>query len=153
MLWHELTLLATLCLGSGVDEARAVFNEVEAAVTSRAFSIETLPDCADEFAELEVARDATGRVRRLLHSFGSEDSSQRATSYYDAGGRLRFLFVKVGAVPSAWVEARWWFDRRGKRIKRARRSGGEGPTYYAHQPEPYLVSDPAAFIAARTTCR
>ncbi len=155
MLSHELALAATLCLSAsdgGVDAVKDLFNEIEAGLASKALTTEKLNDCNDEFSSFEVSRDAKGAVRRLVHDFGGEDSSQRAASYYDDTGRLRFLFVKVGAVPSAWVEARWWFDERGKIIKTRRKVGGEGPQYYAHEPGPYLVKDPVTFLKQLQRC-
>lgn len=155
MLSHELALAAMLCLSAadgGVDDVKEIFNEVEAALASKALNTETVNDCDDEFSNFEVSRDAKGNVRRFVHAFGGEDSSQRASSTYDDKGRLRFVFVKVGAVPSAWVEARWWFDERGKVLKHQRKVGGEGPQYYANELGPYLVKDPAAFLKKLKRC-
>ena len=151
MLSHELVLLATLCLGAdgGVDAVKDVFTEVEAATLNS----ETLQDCSGEDpSEVEVLRDASGVIRKLVRANGSEDHTETATSYFDASARLRFLFVKAGAVPSAHVESRWWFDERGKVIKHKREMGGEGPQYFGAELKPYLVKDAAAFLKKMKRC-
>lgn len=155
--------LADVCLtllsaGAGPDEpqvvaARAVYAEVNAAVEAKTLPQQTLADCTDEFSELTVAKDEKGVIRYLLRSFGGSDSSHRYHQYYDAEGRLRFVLAKVGAVPSAWVQARWWLDEAGKTVRQTRKVGGEGPQYYANDPKDVLVKDPKAFVAARTRCR
>ena len=155
MLLHELTLLATLCLGAdgGVGAVKDTFNEVEAAVAAKAYAEESIQDCTGgEYSEITVFRDATTAVRKLERSNGSDDHLETASSYYDANGRLRFLFVKAGAVPSAHVESRWWFDERGKVLKHTRDAGGEGPTYFGAELKPYLVKDANAFLTKRTRC-
>lgn len=156
MLSHELALAATLCLAAadgGVDDVKALFAEVEAAVTAKALKTETLQDCSgDERWEVEVFRDASGVVRKLERAEGSEDHLQTVTSYYDVSGRLRFVFLKAGAVPDGHVEARWWLDERGKVIKQKRKTWGEGPTYFGGELKPHLVSDAAAYLKKLKRC-
>jgi hypothetical protein len=151
MLLHELVLLATVTLGAdgGVDAVKDVFTEVEAA----SLNSESLRDCSGEDpSDVEVLREASGTIRKLVRSNGSEDHTESATSYFDTSGRLRFLFVKAGAVPSAHVESRWWFDERGKVIKHKREAGGEGPHYFGAELKPYLVKDAAAFLKNMQRC-
>ena len=155
MLSHELTLVAMLCLGAdgGTEAAKNTFNDVEAAVAAKTLTRESLQDCTGgDYSEVDVFREATGVIRKLERSNGSADHLETTSSYYDAKGRLRFLFVKAGAVPSAHVEARWWFDERGKVLKHTRDAGGEGPTYFGAELKLYLVKDPNAFLAKRTRC-
>ena len=96
-----------------IEAARAVYAAVRAALDAKALSTRELTDCTQEFSGFSISTDAQGVVRLLVRDFGGGDSSQKAESYYDEQGRLRFVFVKVGAVPSAWVEARWWLDETG----------------------------------------
>lgn len=127
--------MLTLGADGGVDGVKDVFSEVEAARLNA-----------------ELLRDASGAIRKLVRSNGTEDHTESATSYFDASGRLRFLFVKAGAVPSAFVEARWWFDERGNVIKKQRDVGGEGPRSFGTGLEPYLVKDAAAFLKKMKRC-
>ncbi len=134
-----------------VESARAVFTEVRAALDGGTFTTRKTVDCTQEFSELTLASDAKS-VRYLLRDFGGSDSSQRVEAFYDAKGTLRFVFVRVGAVPSAWVEARYWLDEAGQLVWKARTTGGEGPTYYANDPAEYLVKAPLAFFEKRARC-
>ncbi|MGV3622764.1 MAG: hypothetical protein ACO1OB_18235 [Archangium sp.] len=157
MLSHELALLATLCLAGtdgGVDDIKAVFEEVEAAVAAKSLGTEQLQDCSGETMwEVTVFRDAAGAVRKLERVNGSEDHLQTVTSYFDLQGRLRFIFLEAGAVPDGHVEARWWFDDAGKVIKQKRKAWGEGPTYFGTELKPHLVKDPAAYVKKMKQCR
>ena len=135
-----------------IEAARAVYAAVRAALDAKALGTRELTDCTQEFSGFSLSTDAQGVVRLLVRDFGGGDSSQKAESYYDEQGRLRFVFVKVGAVPSAWVEARWWLDETGAVLWKTRSTGGEGPTYYANEAAEYLVKNPAAFVGKRTRC-
>jgi hypothetical protein len=137
---------------AAVESARAVFAEVRAALEAKQLVSREVPDCTQQFSSFTLATDAKGAVRLLVREFGGEDSSHRAETYYDAAGRLRFVFVKVGAVPSAWVEARYWLNEAGALVRKARAFGGEGPNSYANEPAEYLVKDPMRFVLARTDC-
>lgn len=148
MLSHELALVATLCL-AGVDEVKDVFNEVEKATLTR----ESLQDCSDDaYWEVTVFRDASGNVRKLERAEGSEDHTQTVASYFDLEGRLRFVFLKAGAVPDGHVEARWWLDENGKVIKQKRKAWGEGPTYFGAELKPHLVKDAATYLKKMKRC-
>jgi hypothetical protein len=135
-----------------VEAARAVFTEVRAALDARTLATRATADCTQEFSELTLATDRQAVVRYLFRSFGGSDSSQSVEAFYDAKGTLRFVFVKVGAVPSAWVEARYWLDETGALVWKSRTTGGEGPTYYANDPAEYLVKNPLAFFEKRARC-
>lgn len=136
-----------------IESARAVYQEVRAALEAKRLTAREAHDCSEEFTNYTRFADADGTTRLLEWKFGGEDSAQAVESYYDAAGRLRFVFVKVGAVPSAWVEARFWLDARGRLLWKTRATGGEGPTYYAQEPGPYLIKKPDAWVARRTQCR
>ena len=135
-----------------VEASRAVFTEVRAALDAGTLTTRKTVDCTQEFSELTLATDAQSVVRYLLRDFGGSDSSHRVEAFYDAKGTLRFVFVRVGAVPSAWVEARYWLDEAGQLVWKARATGGEGPTYYANDPTEYLVKTPLAFFEKRVRC-
>ncbi|MBL8909122.1 MAG: hypothetical protein JNM17_00325 [Archangium sp.] len=153
LLAATLSLLVTATDGGAVESSREVFLEVEAAKKAGSLTKKVFRDCASEFSTFETWTDAAGVVRLLVWEFGSEDSAHRAENYFDANGKLRFLFVKVGAVPDAHVEARWWFDDAGKIAQKKRKVSGEGPTYYANEPGEYRVTSPAAFVSTRTKCK
>lgn len=156
MLLHELALLATLSLAGvdgGVDEVKRVYEDIEAAVTAKTLKVESLQDCSDDgYWEVEVFRDAAGAIRKLERAEGSDDHLQTASSYFDTRGRLRFLYVKAGAVPDGHVEARWWFDETGKIIKQKRKAWGEGPTYFATELKPYRINDAALHLKQMKRC-
>lgn len=147
-----ITLSVVLLAGPAPASAEAVAREVTEALKRGDLRTETLHDCTQEFSGFEVTRDAKGLVRRLVRSFGSEDSSHRAENFYDARGRLRLVAVTVRAVPSAWVEARFWLDETGKVTRTRRRQGGEGHTGYATELGEYGVTDPQRLLDARTRC-
>ncbi len=135
-----------------VEAARAVFTEVRAALDGKTLTVRETNDCTQQLSSLTLATDAQGVVRSLARDYGSEDSSHRAEAYYDASGRLRFVVVTIGAVPSSWVEARYWLDEAGALVWKTRASGGEGPTYYANDPAKYLVKHPLAYFEKRANC-
>jgi hypothetical protein len=135
-----------------VESARRVYAEVRAALDAGRLSTREVQDCTQEFSSFTVATDAAGIIRLLVRDFGGEDSSQTAEAYYDARGRLRFIFVNAGAVPSAWVQARFWLDEAGVVIWTRRAAGGEGPGLYANDPGEYRITDPAAYVDERTRC-
>jgi hypothetical protein len=135
-----------------VESARAVFTEVRAALDAKHLTSREARDCTQEFSAFITSTDEKGVVRLLVREFGNSDSTQRAEAYYDAAGRLRFVFVQVRAVPSSWVEARFWLDEGGTLVWKTRAMGGEGPGYYAYDPAEYLVKDPARYVEERTRC-
>ncbi len=135
-----------------VEASRAVFTEVRAAIDTKQLTMREAQDCTAEFSSFTLGTTTKGDVRFFVRDFGGSDSSQRVESYYDTQGRLRFVFVKVGAVPSAWVEARYWLDEAGTLVWKTRTTGGEGPRSYATNPAEYLTKNPTAFVAERTRC-
>lgn len=135
-----------------VEAARAVYAEVKEALESKRLEPKLRADCTQELSTFWVASDSSGVIRYLVRDFGSEDSSHRYEQYYDSAGRLRFAFAKVGAVPNAWVEARFWLDADGKVVWSTRQTGGEGPHYYAQKAEDVLVRHPQSYLTERTRC-
>lgn len=135
-----------------VVASRDVYKEVTAAVGAKTWRVIDAPDCVEEFTTWFLATDGQGVARYLRYEGGSGDSSQTVEQYYDAKGRVRFVFGRVGAVPSSWVEARWWLDESGAVVWTRRASGGEGPTYYLNELDPILVKKPLAGFAKNTRC-
>lgn len=135
-----------------VVPSRMVVTEVNDALATKKLEVREFVDCTDEFSNYTVATDSKLQVLQLVRDFGGGDSSHHAELFYDSAGRVRFLFVRVGAVPSAWVEARFWLDETGVVVWSTRQSGGEGPTYYARDIDDYLVRSPVRFLRARTSC-
>lgn len=136
-----------------VVASRAVFQEVTASVDAKTWRLVQRDDCDEEFTTWSLATDGRGVARYLRYEGGSGDSSHTVEQYYDASGRVRFVLGHVGAVPSAWVDARWWIDESGKVVWTRRASGGEGPTYYLNDLQEVLVTSPLADFAKNTRCR
>jgi hypothetical protein len=136
-----------------VVPARLAVVEATALENGQSLTRRDAHDCTQDFSTLAWWTDPrSGVVRKLVREFGSEDSSHHVEAWYDAQGRQRFVFAKVGAVPSAWIEARWWLDEQGRVTWHTRKTGGEGPSYYANDLSEYLVKDPARWVAERTAC-
>ena len=89
-----------------VVASRAIYEEVKQAVDGGKLATRVAEECAGEFTSMTVATDGAGVIRYTRYETGGDDSSHAHHHYYDARGRLRFVFARVGAVPSAWVEAR-----------------------------------------------
>ena len=64
----------------------------------------------------KIAIDSKGVVRRYENQAGSDDSALTWQHYYDAAGRLRFVFISGGAANGAQLEHRIYFDESGKRL-------------------------------------
>jgi len=134
-----------------VEASRAVYTEVKAAVEAKKLATIELPDCRSEFSSMALATDGHGVPRYFSQDYGSEDSATRTFAYYDTAGHVRFVMGKTGAVPSAWIEVRFWFDEHGTLLWKTRREGGEGPHYYLQDVDRIVVKDPKRFFAEHTT--
>lgn len=133
-----------------VEAARAVFTEVSAAVKAKTLTLEDHAECEHETFTLGF--DAQKRVRYLAIDRGGEDSVQRHEVFYDQQGVARFIFVKGGAVPSAWNEYRWWLDARSKEVWSQMKRGGEGPGGYPSTLDEALIADPRAWARDHASC-
>lgn len=93
----------------------------------------------------ELFQDEKGRARIFVLEEGSGDSMQSARHYYDEAGRLRFVFIRMGAVPDAHAEKRLYFAPDGRRIWETDQHL-QGPDPWARQvwPDEALVRDPQA---------
>jgi hypothetical protein len=69
-----------------------------------------------EDAERRLYADAEGRVVKFVRQAGGEEAALTWEQYYDAGGRLRHVFVHGGAVNGSVVEHRIWLDEEGRRL-------------------------------------
>lgn len=65
--------------------------------------------------------DDKGRIRELVLAGGSEDSAETDSHYYDANGKLRFIFTTRNDVHGNSDEIRTYFDETGARIWDVRR--------------------------------
>lgn len=100
-----------------VAAVRAVYEEVvQAAAAHRLARRDTTITCDEEDlgTDVTVMTDASGGVRLLSWKGGSDDHGETHRFYYDAAGRLRFLFVSRGAVNGTEQEERVYYapDRR-----------------------------------------
>lgn len=124
-----------------VVESRAVFEEVNALEAAGGLKLESKDmTCAanDAFTSFDeegmggpgyepttrriVGRDGKGTIRKLTLITSGTDGSTK-DGYYDASGRLRFLFDHAGADR---VEARSWFD--GSRLVWSQIKWADGST-------------------------
>jgi hypothetical protein len=88
--------------------------------------------------------DSKGKIRKLVTSGGSEDSSLTFTSYYDKDGRLRFVYIVGGAVNGTGIQHRIYLDAAGAKIWEIQKLvEGPGYTFPAEWPLEQLVFDPA----------
>jgi hypothetical protein len=88
--------------------------------------------------------DSKGKIRKLVTSGGSEDSSLTFTSYYDKDGKLRFVYIVGGAVNGTGIQHRIYLDASGAKIWEIQKLvEGPGYTFPAEWPREQLVFDPA----------
>ena len=93
----------------------------------------------------ELVQDGKGRARIFVLEVGSGDSMATARHYYDDAGRLRFVFIRLGAVPDAHAEKRLYFSPEGRRIwETDQHIRGPDPWGRRVWPEGDLVRDPHA---------
>ncbi len=60
--------------------------------------------------------DKKGKVRQYIFSGGTEDSAADFIHYYDEAGTVRFVLKKAAASNGTEIEARFYFDAKGKKI-------------------------------------
>jgi hypothetical protein len=119
-----------------IVEVRTAVGEVDAAI-ARGGMKKVRKDnlCVDgrgdSFREKHVEPGL--KIRKLVIGAGSDDSFMTETFYYDARGRLRFVFVTSDNVYNYKNETRIYFDADGRRIFTADRAavpeepGGAAP--------------------------
>ncbi len=101
-----------------------------------------------------LVTDPRGRARMYRYDTGSEDASLALEHYYDEAGRLRFVFIRAGAVNGSVLEHRIYFDERLRRIRELHTYvAGPGYSWPAVWPlEQLQVSDPARAFRAKPPC-
>ena len=143
-----LGLWGPLCLSSAVAadppdvaSARAVFQQVEQLRQAKRLRLsqqagadtdagEARCGCAPYGATTActLGHDAQGVARWFEREGGSGDSLIRERLYFDGQGRLRFIFVHMGAVNGTVQEQRLYFSPAGQRV-RASFKNVSGPGY------------------------
>ena len=121
-----------------VAAVRAVYQEVTRAVAAgHLVRRDTTVACdeSDLGQEITLWRDRAGLVRQLTWAGGTDDHAQTYRSYYDAAGRLRFVFVTRGAVNGTQQELRLYFGLTGTLLRRLEKRTA-GPGYPFSEPEP-----------------
>ncbi len=135
-----------------VEASRAVFIEVSAAVKAKTLTLELHDECDPEHESFTIGLDAEHRVRYLRIDRGSEDSLFAHEIFYDLQGVPRFIFIKAGAVPSAFLEKRWWLDPAGKEVWSQRKAGGDGYIGYPTSLTDAAIRDPRAWARKHARC-
>jgi len=99
--------------------------------------------------------DSRGTVRNYYYDSGSDDSMVRRDFYYDNNGKLRFAFIKGGAVNGTKIEHRIYFDPAGKRIWEIQKLvEGAGYTFPRDTwPDDEIVYDPIKAFNASNICK
>lgn len=112
-------------------EIRGIYAQVNALIAQKKLTLEQKsgPYCPSWDLERKKYASANGVVRRYVKAGGSDDSAVTFDHTYDASGRLRFVFVKAGAVNDTQLEQRWYFDVNGKSLWIDRRQTGPGYTF------------------------
>ncbi len=146
-----------------IIEVRKIYDEVNAALKAhrlrekrREFDCSKLPEA--ELAHQQdyyeggvrvLAQAHDGTPRFFYREGGSEDSMVRVEYYYDAAGKLRFIFVRGGAVNGTHMETRVYYSAGGDRLWQ---DDGviKGPGYYFSAPA--AIDDPVAVFDAPDRC-
>lgn len=139
-----------------VASARAVYQQVEHLRQSRRLQLsqqagadtdagEARCGCAPYGATTActLGRDAQGVARWFEREGGSDDSLMRERLYYDGQGRLRFIFVHMGAVNGTVQEHRIYFGEQGQRVRASFKTvSGPGYTFPQTWPAQYELRQP-----------
>jgi hypothetical protein len=107
-----------------------------------------------EDASRSLYTSSLGVPRLYVHEAGSDDSAITASHYYDAHGRLRFVFITGGAVNGTHIEHRIWLSSGGTRIQEQQKLlEGPGYTFPNPWPDETLVKDPEQAFRSEHPCR
>ncbi len=164
----EVNVTAPLTLANWISHPKivAVRNEVEA--TNKAgYKSESKTLCKDSgIGESERTKltDPSGKIRELVLAGGSEDSAATTHYYYDANGKLRFVFTTVNDVHGNQTEYRTYFDSAGEQFWSVTRHAFD-PSFHADITKaPFEINDeddgdgildvnhPAALFDAPESC-
>lgn len=103
--------------------------------------------------ERHLYTNQQGSPRLYIFSGGSEDSSVTTETYYDTQGRLRFAFIRAGAVNNTTIEHRIYFSIKGKKLWENRKQlTGEGYTFPELWPINTLPKKPLKAFSAAHPC-
>ena len=135
-------------------EIRGIYAGVNALIAQKKLKLEakTFEYCPSWDLERKKHTATNGIVRRYVKAGGSEDSAVTIDHTYDALGRLRFVFIKAGAVNGAQLEQRWYFDVSGKRLWLDRRATGEGYSFVDADFLREMVWNPKKAFTATPPC-
>jgi hypothetical protein len=139
-----------------IEAIRAIVKRVDAAVRAYRYKHEERRIKCDDGRvgnEEAVERDPSGRIRKLVRTFGSDDSAYHASEYYDEAGRLRFVFATRGAAAADSAdEFRLYYSEHGKQLWRDFRQTGPGYTWIEDFPDAFVVRDADEAWRTPTTC-
>jgi hypothetical protein len=138
-----------------IVEIRRIYTDVNALISAKQLRVASRRSghCPSWDLERRQFTDSRGVVRRYVKAGGSEDSAVNLEHTYDTRGRLRFVFVRAGAVNDSRLEVRFYFDAAGKRIWTDRRSSGQGYTFSETDFLNEMARDPTRAFAAPLPCR
>jgi hypothetical protein len=136
-------------------EIRGIYTATNALITAKKLKLETkeFGYCPSWDLERKKYSDAKGTVRRYVKAGGSEDSAVTLEHTYDQNGKLRFVFVKAGAVNDTHEEWRFYFSAAGKRLWTDRRQTGPGYTFSESDFINAFVLEPKKAFASPAPCR
>jgi YD repeat-containing protein len=108
---------------AAVQAVRSIYQETEAGIkVNRYVRHDTTVTCDESGLDNNYSfyRDSAGVVRRLDAEVGTDDHAEVHHYYYDAAGRLRFIFVQYGAVTGAHLQERVYYDENRQELRRLR---------------------------------
>jgi len=100
---------------------RKIVNTIDASKFESESKTGLCGDSGHGESERTKITDDHGRIRELVLAGGSEDSAETDSHYYDANGKLRFIFTTRNDVHGNSDELRTYFDETGARIWDVRR--------------------------------
>lgn len=100
---------------------RDIVDEIDASPYASESKTGLCADAGRGETERTKLTDDKGVIRELVLAFGSEDSTAIESHYYDATGKLRFIFTTQNDVHGNSDELRTYFDASGARIWDVRR--------------------------------
>jgi hypothetical protein len=111
-----------------IHSVRVAYQTVVAAAEAHQLQAYDLPVSCGEFKgtpKVSVWIDSAGTIRQLAWSGGSGDHAQSFRFYYDAVGRLRFVYGVRGDASGTYYERRYYATDR--RLLRTLKEAKRGP--------------------------
>lgn len=116
----ELSAAAPITIDDWISHPKIVeIRNIVDAIDAKDLPSESKELCQDSgHGEMERTKltDDSGKIRELVDSFGSEDSAQIESHYYDTNGVLRFVLITRNDVHGNAEESRAYFDASGAQI-------------------------------------